>query len=516
MASRSGAGLLASIDDWVGRVEGAAWELRGVAEQLSATWRTLADDWNALARDGAALGRELGRWPTRSARAASAGWLLAQVAASYRVQAIRAAFLDADAARSERETLHERNARRLREGSLRHGGGLLKVGQMLSARPDLLPPSWVAELAVLQDAATPVPFDAVRAIVEADLGAPLAERFARFDAEPLAAASIAQVHRARTQDGREVAVKVQRPEVGALVDTDLDLLELFVESLRSLLPAADYETIVREVRARISAELDFEQEGRAMDALALHFAVHPRIRVPGRLPELCAGRVLTSEFVAGRRINAVLDEWRRARDAGDADAGARIDETLGVLLEAYLCQVLEAGLFQADPHPGNLLVTESGELVLLDFGCACELPPRLRDGYLALVRASLAGDTAQVAERLAALGFATRSGRPDTLLRFADALLGALRRAAQESGGLPWLDEREVAAQARRLLAAIDDDPVIRIPEEFVMLARIFGTLGGLFQHYRPRIDAARHLAPVLGAIARPSEAPPLEGGLSG
>ena len=503
MPASQGARVLASIDEWIDRVEDAAWQLRGVAEHLSETWRTLADDWGALARDGAALGRELGGWPARSSRAMSAGWLLAQVAASYRVHAIRSAFLPADAARSERESLHGRNARRFRDGSLRHGGGLLKVGQMLSARPDLLPASWVVELAVLQDAAAPVPFDAVRAIVETDLGALLAERFARFDPEPVAAASIAQVHRARTLDGRDVAVKVQRPDVRALVETDLDLLELFVESLRSLLPVADYPTIVGEVRARVSGELDFEQEGRAMDALAAHFAAHAVIRIPRRVPELCAGRVLTSEFVAGRRITAALDAWRSERDAGDAAAGARIDETLGVLLEAYLRQVLEAGLFQADPHPGNLLVTESGELVLLDFGCACELSPALRDRYLELVRASLAGDTAQVAERLAALGFATRSGRPDTLLRFADALLGALRRAALEGDGMPWLDEREVAAQARRLLAAVEDDPVIRIPEEFVMLARIFGTLGGLFQHYRPRIDVARHLAPVLGAIPR-------------
>ena len=496
---------LSALDDWMERIENAAWELRGLAGRAAEAWRTLADDWHALARDGSALAGEFAGWPTRSARAASAGWLLAQVAASYRMHAIRSAFLDADAARAERDALHGRNARRFRDGSLRHGGGLLKVGQMLSARLDLLPEAWTRELSVLQDAAAPVPFEVVRGIVEADLAAPLAAHFAAFDAEPVASASIAQVHRARTLDGREVAVKVQRPDVAALVETDLDLLALFVESLRSLLPDADYETIVGEVRARVSGELDFEAEGRAMDALAAHFAGHPRIRVPCRAPDLCARRVLTSEFVEGRRITAALEAWRSARDAGDAEAGARLDETLGLVLEAYLRQVLEAGLFQADPHPGNLLVSAQGEVVLLDFGCACELSPALRDRYLALVRASLAGDGARVGARLGELGFATRSGRPDTLLRFAEALLGALRRAAAAGGGVPWLDEREVVAQARELLAAVGDDPVIRIPDEFVMLARVLGTLGGLFQHYRPRIDFARHLAPVLGAFAAPA-----------
>ena len=486
---------------WAETVEGTAWELRALAGQVAGAWRMLADDWDALARDGAALGRELDRWRMRSGRAAGTGWLLARVAGSYRLHALRSTFLDDAAAGAEREALHRENARRVRAASLRQGGALLKVGQMLSARLDLLPAAWVAELSALQDAAAPVPFEAVRAAVEADLGAPLAARFAEFEPEPIAAASIAQVHRARTLDGQDVAVKVQRPGIAVLVETDLELLAQFVDAVRSMLPDADYDTIVRQVRARVSEELDFEAEGRAMDRLARHFAAHAGIRVPRRVPALCAGRVLTAELVEGRRITAALDAWRAQRDAGDEGAAAKIDRILGLLLEAYVRQILEAGLFQADPHPGNLLVTGGGELVLLDFGCTCELAPPLRDGYLALVQASLAGDDGRVAERLAALGFATRSGRPDTLLRFAEAMLGALRRAATAGGKDVWLGGREVAAQARELLASMDGDPVVRIPDEFVMLARIFGTLGGLFQHYEPRIDVARHLVPVLGSI---------------
>jgi ubiquinone biosynthesis protein len=224
--------------------------------------------------------------------------------------------------------------------------------------------------------------------------------------------------------------------------------------------------------------------------------------VPRSRPERCGERVLTATFCEGRRIVDALAEWSTARAAGDAAAGARIDETLGLLLEAYLRMVLEAGTFQADPHPGNLLVAPDGALVVLDFGCSRELTPSRRRRYLALAGAVLAGRRASAAEELAALGFATRSGAPDSLHAFADALLGAFRRMA--AGGPVWLSREQVEAELRGLLEALRHDPVTTLPDDFVMLARVFGTLGGLFQHHRPRIDWARHLAPVLGARTSP------------
>lgn len=502
--SAASRGWLGTLDDLVAGIEATAWDLRGIAERFVSLGQIVRDDCVALAGDARAFGAEVERWPARGGRAAGIGWLLAQIAASYRLHAIESAFLPEASARERLEALHARNAARFVDASMRHGGAFLKVGQLLSSRLDLLPSIWSRELARLQDGVPPAAWSDVVETLETEFRAPLEDVFAAFDREAVAAASIAQVHRATTRDGRDVAVKVQRPGIEQMLSLDLDLLATFIASMRSALPTLDYDTIVAEVRASIGAETEFANEADVQQRLADFFAAHPRIVVPRPLRELCGARVITSTFMEGRRITLALDEWSALRDAGDAEAGASLDETLGLVLEAYTRQVLEAGVFQADPHPGNLLVAADGTLVLLDFGCARELSPATRRLYAQLLIAFFGGDAARVATLLAELGFRTQSGRPDTLLHFAEAMLGALREAALQGGGVPWLDSDELATQARALLEATRDDPVVRIPEEFAMLARVFGSLGGLFQHYRPRLDWSRNMQPVLTALSAP------------
>jgi ubiquinone biosynthesis protein len=461
--------MLDKLDEWLTAIERAAWEARTVSDEL-------------VQASG-----ELKGWTKRGVRRSAIGWTLALVAGEYRLFGIYSAFLPKERAADALAKIHARSARRVYRTSVEQMGAFLKVGQLLSARRDLLPESWIEELSRLQDQVPPESFTHVKAVVEADLAAPLAERFSEFEEQPMAAASIGQVHRAVTLDGREVAVKVQRPDVAAQMEEDVQLLEGFLSAMRGMLPPSDYVSVVAELRQMLLREIDYREEAAAMEDIAQRLAGMPGVSVPRPIAELSGPRVLTMPLVRGEKITDALDK-------GDDELRSRV---LSTLLEVYLKQILELGRFQADPHPGNFLVTDSGELVLLDFGCTRHMTDETRRGYAHLVRAFVTGDGTCVAEWLERLGFRTQSGKPDTLFAFASALLDVFRRGTAE-GTLAFPTKEQLMQQAAGLMEAAQKDPVTRVPGEFVMLARVFGTLGGMLSHYRPHIDYARVVLPHL------------------
>jgi predicted unusual protein kinase regulating ubiquinone biosynthesis (AarF/ABC1/UbiB family) len=245
-------------------------------------------------------------------------------------------------------------------GSMR--GAAMKVGQTLSAVdlglvPEEIRPQFQEILAVLQHDGDPVPFKSIRKVIEDDLGEKLQDAFADFDEEPIAAASIGQVHRARLDDGRDVAVKVQYPGIAEAIQADMQNLRLALKLLNLIAPGIDTGPIAQEIRERISQELDYELEASNHKAMARVYRGHPYIFVPDVISSMCRERVLVSEFVEGERFAQVRDRPQPDRD--------RWGE---VLIRFYMNGPLRHRLLNGDPHPGNSLFMPDGRVAFLDFG----------------------------------------------------------------------------------------------------------------------------------------------------
>ena len=253
------------------------------------------------------------------------------------------------------------------------GPTFIKLGQLLSLRPDLIPPEYSAELAKLQDEAAPFPFAQVKEKVEEQLGRPLEELFSEFDEEPLAAASLAQVHRALLRDGTEVVVKVQRPKVRDRVRADLIILEDLAQFIARYVPDSElYDPVgtVREFAKTLRRELDFVREGRNMEVFRRNFSGDPTIYIPKVFWELTTSEVLTMERIVGIKVTDL-----------EGLEGAGLDRRQIAIngANAILKQVFEHGFFHADPHPGNILVLEDNVIAPLDFGMVGRLDRALQE-----------------------------------------------------------------------------------------------------------------------------------------
>jgi predicted unusual protein kinase regulating ubiquinone biosynthesis (AarF/ABC1/UbiB family) len=337
-----------------------------------------------------------------------------RMAASYRIWRKKTVFLVPAAAEAELAALHQANAERLRDLCLELGGGVLKAGQFLSCRVDLLPEPFIGPLSALQDRAPTVPFEAIKALVEAELKQPLTEAYATFDEVPLAAASLAQVHAATLKDGTEVAVKVQLPGVDTLVNIDMSALKILAQTLGDVIPGMDLKTIAAELDVSVRGELNYAKEAENTTAFAALWAHNPDIVVPEIIANRSAGRVLTLTRIHGERLLEYLEAHPEQRN-----------RVLELMVSSFCVQVLDHGFFQADPHPGNFLVCEGPKLAILDFGAVQTFSPAERKAYAELAGSIMTRNTEKMAEQLTVLGFETKSGDTDTLVRFSEMLLDA-------------------------------------------------------------------------------------------
>ncbi|MEZ0470119.1 ABC1 kinase family protein [Luteimonas salinilitoris] len=279
----------------------------------------------------------------------------------------------------------------------RLGPTFIKIGQALSTRTDSLPPVYIEALTRMQDDVQPLPFGDLRPILERELCVRLSKAFADIDETPLGSASLAQVHRARLHDGREVAVKIQRPGIKREVVADLEVLAAFAsgaDRFTSLGARMHFVDLVAELRRSLLAELDYVAEAESLERFGERLQMYPELLVPAPIWDYSSAHVLTMAYVAGRKVTEISGLQRMEHD---------FRPLATALLTGYLDQVFVHGEIHADPHPGNVLLTDDHRLALLDFGMVAHVPPRLRERLLKIVLAAVDGRGEDVALEAAAI-----------------------------------------------------------------------------------------------------------------
>jgi predicted unusual protein kinase regulating ubiquinone biosynthesis (AarF/ABC1/UbiB family) len=406
----------------------------------------------------------------------------------------------------------ERNratAARFRALALRMGGLMIKVGQFLSARLDVLPAEITEELAGLQDEVPPESFAAIRIQAESELALTLAEHYESFDETPLAAASLGQVHRARLRETdaaeagfTDVVVKVQRPHIEQVIETDLAAIRRVGGWLRRYKPVADradVDALIGEFAATTREEVDYLAEGSNAETFAANFAGDEYVGVPRVVWDLTTRRVLTLEDVSAIKL-------------GDYDAitsaGIARSDVAASLADTYLKQIFEDGFFHADPHPGNLFVTpldgvdEDGDrnwrLTFIDFGMVGRVPENLREGLREAVIAVGAQDGARLVRAFKTL---------DVLLPTADlALIETASAAVFERFGGMGMDELRSVGHSEMMTFGLQFQELLlnlpfQLPENLLLLGRSIAILSGMCTGLDPEFNLWTSIAPYAASL---------------
>jgi len=368
------------------------------------------------------------------------------------------------------------------------GPTAVKIGQILSTRPDLLSPAFQRELEKLQDSAKPVPDADIRAAVREELGAEPEELFQRFDATPLASASIGQAHTAKLADGTDVVVKVRRPGVVEEVEGDLEILRaLAVQASRRWSVAADYDVVglASDFADTLRAELDYLQEGHNAERFARNFAGDPDIHVPAVHWDTTTSRVITLERLRGAKISDTA-----ALAAAGIDRSSLAARATRLLAD----MVFEHGFFHADPHPGNFLIEDDGRIGLLDYGMVGEVDERSREHLAMLLVAFDRRDPARIATAFATIGITEH--RVDRVRLTADTT--HLLRTYE---GLP-LGKLKVGDVVRDVLEILRRHH-LALPRNLALVVKMIVMTEGLGASLDPDFQLGRILGPYARRLVR-------------
>jgi aarF domain-containing kinase len=440
-------------------------------------------------------------------RFVAVGALAAGVYAGYKTISVREQRfgLEHEAAEAKRHAHHAWSARRFYDIAVTRQGLLIKLGQIIGSRPDLIPDEYIDVLSRLQDDVPPRPFPSIKRRIERSLGRTLEDVFAEFDETPIAAASLAQVHKARLRDGRVVAVKVQYPGIQAIVENDLRNIRFLLRILAQFERNLDFGPIIEEVSQNVPQELDFINEGHNAELIAKNFAGRDDIVVPEIYWEYTTKRVLVMEFMEGIKASDV---------AGLQRIGVEPQAVAQLVTDAYCEQLYLHGMFHADPHPGNLFIQRGPAgnpiLVMLDFGLCRQYDDKFRLGYARLVNAMLRWDIPAMIEGYKALGITVKNPNDPTVYI-------ELGRAMMETSkpGTAYADPDLTAEANVRMAKVIRANPITDIPRELLLIMRVVGLLSGLGKHLDSRVDVTKTILPYTKMAlegARLSPVPPRPG----
>ncbi|MFN2416480.1 MAG: ABC1 kinase family protein [Pyrinomonadaceae bacterium] len=366
------------------------------------------------------------------------------------------------------------------------GPTFIKLAQLLSTRADLLPQPYIDALTRLQDKVEPFPFTEVEQIVAAELGVRVSKAFSRFDSKPIAAASLGQVHRAALRDGREVVVKVQRPGIREEMSKDMDVLGDMASLLDSHTEAGrkyEFTPFLDEFRKNLLRELDYRLEARNLVIFANNLRDFDRIVVPQPVEDFTTSRVLTMDYISGRKITSLSPLAKIDLD------GYRLAEHL---FQAYLQQILIDGFFHADPHPGNVFLTDDGRVALIDLGMVARITPRFQESLIQLLLAISEGKGDDAADITIRIGEAKPGFDEKTFRRLVADLVLENQNAQLEN-----IDSGRVVLRITQIAGECN----FRLPPEFTMIAKTLLNLDQVVHTLDPKFDpnfAIRNWADVI------------------
>jgi ubiquinone biosynthesis protein len=387
----------------------------------------------------------------------------------YRKQRHRAKFVSVPDAQALLIAAHEESAQKIVDLCKENGAIWVKFGQFLSCRPDVLPMEYVMALQALQNSAIPAPFEAIHPMIVTAWGDKWDERFKAFDIKPSAAASVAQVHRAVLRDGRQVAVKFQLPDVRELFEQDSLVFRSVAAIVSPLIREFDIRQMTDQLIKLTLEELDFRREAANLRKFTERTHM-PGIRIPQLVDDLCTEKILVTDWIEGTPMSRYLEQH--------PDRAAAV---LTRLLHSYIQQVTQFGVYHADPHPGNFIVSDSGEIAILDYGAIAYLSKEETQSYGALLLGLMGMPGAPLGELFRRAGFVCENQQ--VLEEISYHFIGDNRR------------EKSVSDRLNDILERLRTNRVT-IPDSFIAMARVIISVGGLMKRY----DVGFEWSPVMAA----------------